>query len=166
MEESTIIIHYDEYTGRSEYETLVLTHIEDIWRYEWMESDFAKFCVENIDDCQWCGPRMVMSKLYGPIDPLRLSGGLLTLLVAYNNKDKAYPISNLGDNCAEALYRSGLDKPTQWTWCGYMPDLLPEQRILVASTGDIVLGKDWFQYSITAAPDPETLVPGSYPCPD
>lgn len=157
--ESTIILHWGD-SNRTPYERFVTTHMEDIFHYEWLNTEFAKFCVESIDNCELVSDHLIISPVLGPIDPLRLSGGVLTLIVAYNNKDKAYPLRNLGDNCAEALYRSGIGSPTQWTWKGYDPVWVPEQRIQIAATGEVVFGRDWNDWVINNAPDPVTLVPG------
>lgn len=164
MEESTIVIHFDQ-IKRSEYENYVLHNIQDIWKHEWMKSDFARYCVEKLDKCEYAGPSLVISPLFGPIDPLRMSGTTITLITAYNHKENAYPFGNLGENAGEALYLSGIGSPTQWTWVGYAPKFLPNQKIQIASTGEIVLGKDWIEWSTWNAPDFTELFPGiKYAC--
>lgn len=158
MEESSIILHWgsEQFSPQENYCLRVFAHL---FKREWLQSDFARYCIENIDHCKYLGGILIDSPWLGPIPPERLSGGTQTLL-AYNNKDKVYPISNLGDNCGEALFRSGIESPTQWSWMGYTPPFLPEQRIKIASTGEIVLGKDWIDYRRDNAPDPVTLIPG------
>lgn len=157
--ESTIIVHWGLY-DKSDDEIFVDTRFMFLFRDEWINSDFAKFCIKSIDGCEHIGDQLIKSPILGLIPPAMLSGGVKTLLIAYNRKDLYFPLGNLGDNCAEAIFRSGIGSPTRWMWLGYTPKLLPEQKVLVESTGEIVLGKDWKEWEAHHAPDPATLIPG------
>lgn len=157
--ESTIILHWGIY-DKSVIEKYPTVNFDSMFEVSWLESDFAKYCIEMIDKSQYQGGHLIVSPVLGLIPPTMLSGAIKTLLIAYNRKDLYMPLSNIGDNCSEALFRSGIGTPSRWTWMGYMSHLIPEQRILIESTGEIILGKDWLDRSLHNTPDITTLVPG------
>lgn len=86
---------------------------------ELFNTPFARYCVTSIDP-NLCGVIALVS---------RLSGAIKTLLVAKYNPSLPLPLVNLGDNCAEALYRCSQPEPTSWFYEGYFPTVLPEQVI-------------------------------------
>ncbi|MCM1218635.1 MAG: DUF4869 domain-containing protein [Lachnospiraceae bacterium] len=121
MEESTIILYYGIQCVDN-YHMYCLQFFNREFTADWLKTDFAKFCIEDIDGSVYLGGILIDSPILGPTPPERLSGGTKTLLMAYNNKDRIFPLDNLGENCNKALYYSGIGAPTQWCWTGYSPD--------------------------------------------
>lgn len=122
-----------------------------MFRRKWLTEDFTKLCISTIDKCTPITQELFHSDVLGDIKIFDMSGGLKTLLLAKHNPDCRFPISNCGNNCAEALYRSCEGVSTQWFYRGYFPEFLPEQQIYFPETGETVLGKDlpeWELYSI------------------
>lgn len=159
--ESTIIIHWDG-VPMSNMEKFPIAFFEKDFVPEWLQSDFFQFCIKNVDKCEYLGGILINSPILGPIPPSELSGSLKTLVMAHRNPDKIFPLHYVGNNCGEAIFRSAIERPTQWEWGWYSPDFLPEQRIQIATTGEIVLGKDWTEWYLHKAPRPEELYPEDF----
>lgn len=73
----------------------------------WIEDDFAKQAIKAVDKAEVVGPRLIESRVLGPISPLELSGGVKTLILVKNNPDMVFNASTCGDNCARWLLKIG-----------------------------------------------------------
>ncbi|MCM1218631.1 MAG: DUF4869 domain-containing protein [Lachnospiraceae bacterium] len=93
----------------------------------WFKDPYVQFVLENVDKCKWIENDVVRSPWLGIIPMDRLSSTFKTLTMAYYMRDLKFPLRNVGDNCAEALYRGALGSYTSWNYQGYMPEVLPEQ---------------------------------------
>lgn len=71
----------------------------------WLQNDFSKDMIKDIDDAKVLGPMAVESKALGVIPVTKLSGGLKTLLLMYNKPDRVYNASTCGDNCAKWILK-------------------------------------------------------------
>lgn len=150
MEESTIWVYCD--ASGLDVEYYAETRFSELFNRQVLGTDFATFCIENIDgDTRDHGD--IISPYLGTISVHELSGGSKTLLLAYGNKERVYLLESLGDNCAEAIYKSGIGTPTKWLYDGYFPDLLDNQVVYFPETGKTVLGKDIPMWELHDAPD-------------
>lgn len=69
---------------------------------EWLETDFAKEMIRDVDHSEVVSGHLIESPVLGPIPPERLSGGVKTLLLmAYEESGVIFNASACGDNCAK-----------------------------------------------------------------
>lgn len=64
----------------------------------WLESEFAKTMIKDVDKSEVVGPHLIQSPVLGPISPRELSGGVKTL---FDNSGKIFNATACGDNCAK-----------------------------------------------------------------
>lgn len=94
-----------------------------------LNSEFGKFALKNIDGSTFDGNNVVYSKLLGAVPVHYISGAVKTLLLARYNPTVRFPLVNLGDNCAESIYRCNVPESTSWYWDGYFPNVRDDQII-------------------------------------
>lgn len=94
-----------------------------------LDSEFGRFCLKDIDNGVFDGDDMVHNELLGNIPVDRISGAVKTLLLARYNPTARMPLINLGDNCAESIYRCNMPEPTSWYWSGYFPKVRADQIV-------------------------------------
>lgn len=71
----------------------------------WLDDDFASKMIKSVDKANVLSGHAIESKALGIIPPTKLSGGLKTLLLVYNEPDKIFNASTCGDNCSKWLLR-------------------------------------------------------------
>lgn len=71
----------------------------------WMNDDFARKMIKDIDKAEVLSGQAVNSKALGVIPVTKISGGLKTLLLIYNDPNKIFNASTCGDNCAKWILR-------------------------------------------------------------
>ena len=71
----------------------------------WLTDDFAKKMIKSVDKATVLSGQAVNSKALGVIPATKISGGLKTLLLIYNQPDKIFNASTCGDNCAKWILR-------------------------------------------------------------
>ena len=152
-----IIIHYGNISTTDTYDYIDSGfHVE--CKDDWMLTDYAKECVRQIDKSEVLSNYVIMSPYLRGIPPQQLSGGTKTLIAAYMLPDKVFPLRNLGDNCAEMLYKGSLDRDTQWYYEGYIPMLLPEQKFKIAETGEVFTTDNSKRWFVLNAPSPTEIL--------
>lgn len=79
---------------------------------EWLENDFAKKMIMDVDKSEVVGPHLIQSPVLGPISPRELSGGVKTLLLlAFDTSGKIFNATACGDNCAKWILEIAKTKP-------------------------------------------------------
>ena len=77
----------------------------------WLEDDFAKAAVKDIDNSIVRSPRCIESPVLGQIAPSYLSGGVKTVIVIRNVEDENIVFrGSCGDNCAKWLLKACIDR--------------------------------------------------------
>ena len=71
----------------------------------WLDDPFAKKMIKAIDKAEVLSGQAVNSKALGVIPVTKISGGLKTLLLIYNNPEKIFNASTCGDNCAKWILK-------------------------------------------------------------
>ncbi len=71
----------------------------------WLEDEFARKMIKSVDKATVLSGQAVDSKALGVIPATKISGGLKTLLLIYNQPDKVFNASTCGDNCAKWILR-------------------------------------------------------------
>lgn len=88
----------------------VETYFKNQMEYAWLEDEWAKHIVEDVDKSVVESPQCIRSSVLGQIPPTRLSGGTKALLLIWNVDDRIVNASNCGDNCAKWLLAFGRQK--------------------------------------------------------
>lgn len=90
-------------TGKAIYNTSV--YFDNTYYDGWLRDDFAQEMIKDIDKAAVLSNNAVESKVLGVIPITKISGGLKTLLLIYNNPQKIFNTSTCGDNCAKWILK-------------------------------------------------------------
>ena len=71
----------------------------------WLEDDFSKRIIKDIDKASVLSARAIDSKILGVIPVTSLSGGAKTLLLMLHEPENIYNASTCGDNCAKWILK-------------------------------------------------------------
>ena len=80
-------------------------YFDNVYYDGWLDDEFAKKMIKSIDKADVIGRQAVESKALGVIPVTKISGGLKTLLLIYNEPHKIFNASTCGDNCAKWILR-------------------------------------------------------------
>ena len=72
---------------------------------EWLYDEFARKMIKDVDKAKVLSGQAVESKALGVIPATKMSGGLKTLLLIYNQPEKVFNASTCGDNCAKWILK-------------------------------------------------------------
>jgi hypothetical protein len=87
------------------------SYFDNTYEDEWLITDFAKRAVRHVDKSEIIGPNLIESSVLGPIPPSSLSGGVKSLILAYNEPEKRkYSSLMFGDNCTGFILEAARDK--------------------------------------------------------
>ena len=90
-------------TNKSIYNTSV--YFDNTYYDGWLDDEFAQKMIKDVDKAVVLSNHAVESKALGVIPVTKISGGLKTLLLIYNEPQKIFNASTCGDNCAKWLLR-------------------------------------------------------------
>lgn len=82
-------------------------YFNNVYEDEWLEDEFVKLMIEDVDQSKVISPRIIESPVLGGILPQELSGGVKVLILLLKDDSFMYNISNCGDNCAKWLLEIG-----------------------------------------------------------
>lgn len=71
----------------------------------WLNDKFAREMIKSVDKAEVLSGQAVNSKALGIIPATKISGGLKTLLLIYNQPEKIFNASTCGDNCAKWILK-------------------------------------------------------------
>ncbi|MBR1758864.1 MAG: DUF4869 domain-containing protein [Lachnospiraceae bacterium] len=77
---------------------------------EWIIDPFVKEMIEDVDHSFVIDSGVIDSPVLGKIPPLRLSGGVKTLILVKFEPGKVFNASTCGDNCAKWLLKIAEDE--------------------------------------------------------
>ncbi len=80
-------------------------YFDNTYYDSWLEDPFAKEMIKSVDKAEVLSGQAVNSKALGVIPTTKISGGLKTLLLVYNQPQKIFNISTCGDNCAKWILK-------------------------------------------------------------
>lgn len=90
-------------TDKAIYNTSVF--FDNTYYDGWLQDDFAQEMIKDVDKAAVLSNNAVESKVLGVIPVTKISGGLKTLLLIYNNPQRIFNASTCGDNCAKWILR-------------------------------------------------------------
>lgn len=77
---------------------------------EWIEEAEIREMIKDIDNSDVISGDIIKSPVLGIIPPVRLSGGVKTLIMASHDKSRMYNLTSCGDNCAKWALRLSKNK--------------------------------------------------------
>jgi len=118
------------------------TYFDNAYEDEWLNDPISKEMVRDIDRSELIGPNLVQSPVLGAIPPVRLSGGVKTLILVGNDPDHVYNASACGENCAEWLLKLAAVKDITIR-LGYMMYFSEDSfEIEIVNTGKLVRNQE------------------------
>lgn len=90
-------------TNKSIYNTSV--YFDNTYYDGWLDDEFAQKMIKDVDKAVVLSNHAVESKALGVIPVTKISGGLKTLLLIYNEPQKIFNASTCGDNCAKWILK-------------------------------------------------------------
>lgn len=112
-------------------------YFDNVFEDEWMEDEFVKEMILDVDKSKVLYPHVIESPYLGPITPREISGGVKMLILMLKDDSWIYNISNCGDNCAKWILRIGEIKDIT-VRLGYIMQFEGEFEIEFVNTGRIV----------------------------
>lgn len=85
------------------YNTAV--YFKNVYEEEWIMQPLVKQMIADIDKSNVISSGVIESPVFGKITPLGLSGGVKTLILIENVRDKIFNASTCGDNCAKWILK-------------------------------------------------------------
>ncbi len=80
-------------------------YFDNTYYDSWLYDDFAKEMIKSVDKAEVLSGQAINSKALGVIPATKMSGGLKTLLLIYNQPEKVFNASTCGDNCAKWILK-------------------------------------------------------------
>ena len=77
---------------------------------EWLKDSFVQKMIKDIDKSDYLDGIVINSPILGPIPPVRLSGGVQTLIMIYEKPELIFDATSCGENCAKWLLEIGKQK--------------------------------------------------------
>lgn len=96
------------YGQKAVYNTDV--YFNNTYDKEWFDDPEIKNVVKSIDKSSVIDNEAIESPVLGIIPPIKLSGGVKTLMLIYNNPDMIFNASTCGDNCAKWIESFSVQK--------------------------------------------------------
>ena len=90
-------------TNKSIYNTSV--YFDNTYYDGWLDDEFAQKMIKDVDKAVVLSNHAVESKALGVIPVTKISGGLKTLLLIYNEPQKIFNASTCGDNCSKWILK-------------------------------------------------------------
>ncbi|WP_034442404.1 DUF4869 domain-containing protein [Butyrivibrio sp. AE2032] len=90
-------------TATAIYNTSV--YFDNTYYDGWLDDEFARKMIKDIDKATVLSNHAIESKALGVIPVTKMSGGLKTLLLIYNNPEKIFNASTCGDNCSKWILK-------------------------------------------------------------
>ena len=115
---------------------------------DWITDPVTKEMIQDIDRSRVVGAGLIESPFLGSIPPLRLSGGVKTLILMNHDSDHVFNASFCGDNCASWILKIAEGKELT-VRLGYLMDF-PGDRfdIEIVNLGKIVHTKEELVLSV------------------
>ena len=88
----------------------VETYFNNQYQYAWLEDEFVKAVIEDVDKSVVQSPECIMSPVLRQIPPTRLSGGTKAVILMKYVPDRIINASNCGNNCARWILELGNEK--------------------------------------------------------
>lgn len=85
-------------------------YFKNAYEDSWITDPVAKEMILDIDKSTVLGSAVIDSPVLGKIAPTSLSGGVKTLILMRNEREKVFNASTCGDNCAKWILKLAEDE--------------------------------------------------------
>ena len=85
----------------------VETYFNNQYKYAWLEDEFVKAVIEDVDKSIVQSPECILSPVLRQIPPIRLSGGTKAVILMKYVPERIINASNCGNNCAKWILKLG-----------------------------------------------------------
>ncbi len=86
------------------------TYFNNQYQYSWLEDDFVKALIKDVDKSVVESPECIMSPVLRQIPPTRISGGAKAVILMKYVPERVINASNCGDNCAKWILKLGNER--------------------------------------------------------
>lgn len=83
------------------------TFFNNQYQYSWLDDDFVKEMIKDVDKSVVESPECIMSPVLRQIPPTKLSGGVKAVILMKYIPDRIINASNCGNNCAKWILELG-----------------------------------------------------------
>lgn len=125
------------YYGGVEYMKDAPSYFNNVYEDEWLEDDFVKEMILDVDSSKVISPHIIESPVLGAITPKELSGGVKVLILMLKDDSFVYNMSNCGNNCAKWILKIA-EKKDLTVYLQHMLRFTGEFEIMIMNTGKIV----------------------------
>ena len=125
------------YYGGVEYMKDAPSYFNNVYEDEWLEDDFVKEMILDVDSSKVISPHIIESPVLGAITPKELSGGVKVLILMLKDDSFVYNMSNCGNNCAKWILKIA-EKKDLIVYLQHMLRFTGEFEIMIMNTGKIV----------------------------
>ena len=101
-------IVFGDYYEDTIYNTEV--YFRNTYRPEWLDAEIIKKAIKTVDKSIVINRNAIDSPVFGIMPPAKLSGGVKTLMLMYNNPNMVFNASTCGDNCVKFIEEIAKDK--------------------------------------------------------
>jgi hypothetical protein len=98
------------YYGGVDYMTDAPSYFDNVYEDEWIEDDFVKEMIKDVDNSTVINAHIIESPIFGAITPKELSGGVKVLILMLKDDSFVYNLSNCGNNCAKWVLKIAQEK--------------------------------------------------------
>jgi hypothetical protein len=98
------------YYGGVDYMTDAPSYFDNVYEDEWIEDDFVKEMIKDVDKSIVISAHIIESPIFGAITPKELSGGVKVLILMLKDDSFIYNLSNCGNNCAKWVLKIAQEK--------------------------------------------------------
>lgn len=125
------------YYGGVEYMKDAPSYFNNVYEDEWLEDDFVKEMILDVDSSKVISPHIIESPVLGAITPKELSGGVKVLILMLKDDSFVYNMSNCGNNCAKWILKIA-EKKDLTVYLQHVLRFTGEFEIMIMNTGKIV----------------------------
>lgn len=122
---------------------------------EWLEEGVIRDMIADVDKSEVISGELIMSPVFGPMSPDKLSGGVKTLIMAYNDNSRMYNLTSCGDNCAKWVLALTKDKDITMR-LAYLMDFgnVADFKVHILNTDTVVTSyNDFISEFVRSMPD-------------
>jgi len=102
--------HAFEHEEENIYNTDVFFKNTFVGSEGWLNNELIKKAIKAVDKSDVVNENTIYSPIFGNMSPSKLSGGVKTLILIYNNPEMVFNASTCGDNCAKWIEKFAKEK--------------------------------------------------------
>lgn len=138
------------YYSGTEYLTDAPSYFDNVYEDEWIEDDFVKAMIQDVDSSTVISAHIIESPVFGAITPKELSGGVKVLILMLKDDSFVYNMSNCGNNCAKWILKIA-ERKELTVYLQHILRFEGEFEIQIMNTGKIVHNREEYVLGLLEA---------------